>query len=699
MFGLPPEVEQVRAALVRDFANLIDLNGCSGYPFDARDHAFLTRALAAQAARLVSGCSAAEAAEAVIDGVDDFGIDAVACSAESSEIWLVQAKWSDQGTARVHTETVHTLVNGLRQLIELRYERFNSRFQRLASRVDAVLNAPTCRIHLVLAVLGDEGPPARHNLLLADVVAKFGLRDLIDVRVLGIADFHSAARQSPSIAEVALTATLTGGWFASFSPFQAFHGMVSAAELASWFQEHGERLFSRNLRGSLGVTRVNEDMVTGLVTNASEFAYLNNGITVTCDTVRTEYFARRAEGQPARLLLASASVVNGAQTIASAHRALTQAPEAVAEALVPIRVICLDGTPSDLGPRIARAANAHNQVDPQDLAALDPQQDSIRDGFARSLGKSYVYKRGELLPAPEAGCSMAEAALALACTHSDSDLVARLRQDSECLWRRGPEGVYPQLFGASPGPLQIWRSVILMRRVGDALAAMSDDLTVRGRGVADVGRLLITHLVFVRVGADGMDDAAEEWETRLESELRSLPLIMALLIHQVDQRYGKAAFLGPVFRSKDKSRELVDGVLSGLCCGAETPLPTREPRRPRRPSTVSLLVEKQRIMDSTGLAFRTGSPVEQAALQEWLSANPSRFLAFWVNDRHKPLIWAVDGQQYSPGGLVQRIWEEAGWTERPLSVHGTQRWYLPGEGTLSELADRLRVAEADNIAD
>jgi hypothetical protein len=43
-------------------------------------------------------------------------------------------------------------------------------------------------------------------------------------------------------------------------------------------------------------------------------------------------------------------------------------------------------------------------------------------------------------------------------------------------------------------------------------------------------------------------------------------------------------------------------------------------------------------------------------------------MATWINDRATPLLWAVDGKQYSPSGLVRLLWRLAEWKDAPVAV-------------------------------
>ena len=71
----PLQVQQVRQALLRDYAGLIYDDDLRGYDARGREQRFLSRALTAAAVRMVTGCDYETAGRAVIDGERDQGID------------------------------------------------------------------------------------------------------------------------------------------------------------------------------------------------------------------------------------------------------------------------------------------------------------------------------------------------------------------------------------------------------------------------------------------------------------------------------------------------------------------------------------------------------------------------------------------------------------------------------------------------
>src|SRR5690606_29548851 len=108
-------------------------------------------------------------------------------------------------------------------------------------------------------------------------------------------------------------------------------------------------------------------------------------------------------------------------------------------------IICVGGENPELPGRITETRNKQNQVEDRDFVALDEVQSRIREDFAIRLEKTYTYKRGEPDPAPDSGCSVEQAAVALACAHPNPKLVVRAKQNVATLWERGAGGAYELL--------------------------------------------------------------------------------------------------------------------------------------------------------------------------------------------------------------------------------------------------------------
>lgn len=692
--GAVLEARHIRAALGREYQGLIAMGDTVGPDSPAYDVMFASRALAAKAVRMLTGCTPEQAAGAVIDGRDGLGIDAIAVSAASRELWLIQAKWSDPGTARFTANAAHQLVNGLLTLDNLQFDRFNARFQTFADRVHDMLGGENTRVHLVAAVMGQDQVSREVDAVFLNAAEQFG--GALDFRVLTSSDFQAAIQQDLTPAPV-ITATMTDGWFSRDLPHRSYTGSVSALEVARWFEEHGKALFDRNVRPRVGPSLGTGEHIDALLSTPEFFWYLNDSITVLCDSADPDFFARQAVGQPVRLRLSNPRIVSGAQTVATLYQALSVRPADVSEAQVLLRVIAV-GDDERLAAQINSADVTTDSTLVRDSVAADPVQQHIRDDFKQSLGLEYVYRHSGLPPAPAAGCTVVEAATALACAHPDPVLAVRARSSADSLVTPAPSGTYTQLFGRQPTAQQIWRCVLVVRLVREKIRELSPSLTGWAAAIADSGTLLVAHLVFQRLDAGSVEDAETDWDAVLEALPEQAATVLTHLIAQTDALFGKT-FVSSVFSNEHKCAQLVEAVLHALADDARTSpaLSTYQQQpthRPRRASSVRLLIEHGSIPDGTQLLYRPSSR-EEAAIGDWLNADPNRFLATWVNDPRHPLIWAADGRPYSPSGLVMHIWRSASWREAWAAVQGTRQWAVPGGATLDELAKQLRPASED----
>ncbi|SCK52204.1 AIPR protein [Streptomyces sp. ScaeMP-e48] len=698
----PIRIYQIRTALLQQYQGLIYADDLKGYDQQGYEQRFLSRALTAAAVREVTGCDHRTAGTSVIDGEDDQGIDGVAVTEGTQEVWLVQAKWSDEGKGKLDTNAAHKLIAGLRLIEQRSFDRFNDRLEPIAARVNAAMHDARLKVTLVIAVMG-VGTLSKETInVLEDARKNFnGLGPVLEYRVVHAADILRQIREDLAPEPVRVAVRMTN-WLRRTTPLTAYQGTVPASNIAEWYREHESRLYEQNLRQALGTTRVNSGMLSTLVDEPENFWLFNNGVTVLCDQLKEEWPGRRRPDEPVHLHLSGVSVVNGAQTVAAAHRATEASPEAVEDAEVTVKVIVVDKGMLDLAQRITETTNTQNHVEQRDFIALDEVQAMIREDFMLSLQRSYVFKRGEPDPAPDEGCSVVHAAIALACAHRNTELVVRAKRDTDLLWERGSGGAYPRLFGERPGAFQIWRSVLVHRAVGTALNEERKRFQKRAADVSQRGDLLVTHLVFQLLDQDRIDDPEYDWDLALQDVPGLTNRVLSWLIHHIDAEYGQTSFLSGTLTDAGRCKRLAELVLRDAeRAGVIPDLPAvykaakEGKRKPRRPNAVPTLVDHGRITDGTPLHLRLWNKPEIDALTLWLAKDPRRGEATWVNDRTRCIVWAVDGRAYSPTRLVLNLYELAGWEEAPVAVQGPARWALDSGATLSELAGTLLDEQAE----
>ena len=249
--------------------------------------------------------------------------------------------------------------------------------------------------------------------------------------------------------------------------------------------EKGKALFERNLRHYLGSVGVNTAIEETVRRHPDDFFYLNNGITAVTQTLT------QAGGNEAQCAfgLTNVSIVNGAQTAGAIANA-TLAGEISPNAKMLITVIEIGEGGDDIGLRITRARNHQNVVRGVDFAALDPNQERLRQEMALA-GITYHYRpSAEARARREDAFTLEEAALALACLSmpvrtaaevralrlqrqpalNAVDFVVTAKKEVGRLWEQDG-AIYGQIFPATLTGLRVCRLVRIYRFIDQILAA------------------------------------------------------------------------------------------------------------------------------------------------------------------------------------------------------------------------------------
>ena len=141
-------IQQIRNKICDAFATKIDTSDIADKDKE-KDIKITTRCLAAYAVHYTSGCSEQEAADAVVDGGNDNGIDAIYLSNEG-ELFVVQSKYSQDGTGEPSCADVSKFCRGVKDLINEKFDRFNSKIQGKAAIIQQALGAFNTKYVLLL---------------------------------------------------------------------------------------------------------------------------------------------------------------------------------------------------------------------------------------------------------------------------------------------------------------------------------------------------------------------------------------------------------------------------------------------------------------------------------------------------------------------------------------------------------------------
>jgi AIPR protein len=559
-------VRHVADALKAKFEGLIDLSDVSNAPEDQQEAAFKTRALAAQAVQRIARLDPMTASKSVTDGTGDNGIDAVFVTEEDAVV-LVQSKWDSNGTGGIGLGDTRNFIAGLKDLTNEQFDRFNQKLVAHIPDLQAALANPDVTLIMVVATTGTTDFSEDVARAFSDMEDE--LNDplpLVRIEKLGLVDFHNAITADAEGARVDLEVRIEN-WGLVTEPYEAYYGAVSAADVASWYDTHADRLFEQNLRKPLGNTQVNQGLGRTLQEAEQHFWYFNNGITALCASIKKlpRGASSRTSGD---YQLNGVSIVNGAQTVAAIARAAQLADaENPLEAKVWVRFISLEGCPPEFASSVTEATNTQNTVERSDFVALDPEQARLRTELLLSVRKTYSIKRGEEQPPPEHGCTVAEATVALACAESDPSLAVIAKSAVGRLWESTQRAPYKTLFNPTTSAFRLWRSVQTMREVDRQLDTRRASLEGRDRAVAVQGNRIALHLVFRELNTSQIDDPETDWDAQLALVSAKTDEVLDLLIKHVEDEYS-GNYITSLFKNASRCERLVDLAVSDLAGAA-----------------------------------------------------------------------------------------------------------------------------------
>lgn len=443
---------------------------------------FLSRALSAFAAHRLGGASIQDAANSVVDGGGDGGIDGVYFSPAANTLWLVQAKYIHAGLTEPDLGDVTKFSAGVEYLLAGKFDAFgaNPHWTKILPQIEAHLKNASTRVRAVLCYSGLALISEDRKRLFEALTAKVS-KDADDdffqfhsVNLTTLNDWVTGGGESLGVDTVDLEIIRPG---LVAKPHETIYGLVALESLDALHRAHGKRLVAANLRGFKGRTDVNAEIQKTISDEADLFFYLNNGLTAYCDRLELNNLDR-ANADKKRITAKGFAIINGAQTLGSIVKCFDSAKaNEKPTGFAFIKNISLEKCEDDraFADRISRTANFQNHVGLKDFAAAYEFHEQVsRTLTPHSVG--YHYKIDEDTPDnDEENFSMEEALTACACLKNtnDCDFVTRVAANRDSL--RSLEMVFPaeellrsrheRVFPPNLSARSVWRAVQAQRIV------------------------------------------------------------------------------------------------------------------------------------------------------------------------------------------------------------------------------------------
>lgn len=545
-------IGRIADLLTEKYRGFIDMSDYADRPSQERQ-AFLSRAVAAQCLSHLSDQEPAKAAKHVTDGFHDGGIDALFFDQLTDTFYFITSKWSDGGKNAFDADAARAFVEGSRKILSQELNDFNAKFKAKEGEILVGLRSPRHVRHVFAAAHVANAPIDRH------------VKDIIDNHVLELNNAVETAR-SEYFEQASTYSIVTAppkinlvvqlrhfGWVDA--PHKAFYGHVDTADVANWWDDHGDNLCFKNLRHYMRNSTINDRLRQTLKSDPEKFWYFNNGITIICDFVVKQPIGG-AKTDVGIFTCNGISVVNGAQTVGTIGTVLgKKGSRAPANSWIQVRIISLEGAPIGLSEEITRATNFQNSVTNRDFAAMDPLQLQLAREFVLKR-RTYAFKSGEMDPQGDQGCSITEATIALACDKSVS-LTVLAKSGIGKLWDNTATPPYTDLFNQNINADHVWQRVIVMRSVDkaiEALGARSDE--PRSELIATHLNRIILHLVFLDTEVKQFIHPNTDEKKLKEAAEKSASTIFPKVSAYLDQVH-KGEYLAHLAKNFTKCEDLV----------------------------------------------------------------------------------------------------------------------------------------------
>jgi hypothetical protein len=387
----------------------------------------VARALSAFALQVLFSVDAKAAAQLVVDDYEDNGVDAVYYNEDDKTLYFVQAKL--KANEQFKLGEAQSFLSGVKLLIDKQYNQFNQNVNHLAEYIDKALNECD-QIKLLIAYTGDGISIQASNEIRRVIQAEIdeGEEQLqLEYVDFGPQSIEAQLREEQAIKLVNDKVRIHKYRTHKDSRYMVF-GLVNLVDLVNLHNKYGRGFYEKNIRYFIGAGKrgVNSAIKDTLKNEPSHFLHLNNGITMVGGSIKQR--SKSKDNKTSRdFEVLGMSVVNGAQTISSAAQFQEDNPEAdITRAQVMLTLINTGF--GDFHKQVTKARNLQNPVDLSSFAALDDNQERLRQEMAL-YGVEYHYRPQQHVARGVTVIEIETLAKALACLHLDIRYPARLKSE------------------------------------------------------------------------------------------------------------------------------------------------------------------------------------------------------------------------------------------------------------------------------
>lgn len=552
---------RIESKLESMFEGKIDTSDLDGKKTaDEIKKVFLSRSLAAIAIMYETGIDVEMAAKSITDGFQDMGIDAVYCNEKQKQLVLVQSKWRTEGSGGCSQNEVLTFVEGIKRVMSLDFAGVNDKIKQKIPEISLAIKDMDYTLMTIFCHTGSQSMNEYISRPIRKLKEKTNedASEILDFYELKMSEIFTYLASGEGNDVIEIDDVILNNWGFIDNPLKAYYGTISAAAIGDWYMRFGNKLFDKNIRYYKGNTDVNDGITRVLKEKVENFFYYNNGIKLLCKKI-TRKTAYSDSNKTGLFRLEGVSLVNGAQTTGSIGKFFSENREQTDKANVLIQIIEIGEDEDNISTQITKLSNTQNKIENKDFAALDPEQDRLKNEllFSNIL---YLYKTGATVDDPAKQISLDEAIVAQACMQDDVSYSVIAKGNVGALTEDITKAPYKILFNASTNAFRMNNSIQVMRIVERFLQNRETNYEGRNKLALVHGNRLILHLMLhqlkqlpdygvTMIDRSVLEKKVEEW----------CPSIIEKVIDKMNTIYPDA-YPANIFKNVGRCREIVNAI-------------------------------------------------------------------------------------------------------------------------------------------
>lgn len=546
-----------------------------------------SRAIAAFSIYSLASVDEVIAGQSVCDSSKDGGIDAICVNHTEKIVVIVQSKFNQAGNGTWTKDDFVAFKFACEKLQLEEYYRFDEILQSMSSDIDIGLSSQDYRFLFVMAHTGKRGAA---EAILGDMQH---WQDELNSAALAPDSLSQDELpfQVHLVSAEDLTEWLKAGTHVSIDlddveienygqkkePYLSFYGQVSGDQILEWWESHGTRLFSKNIRNLLGDTEVNSS-IKETPSNAPEmFWYYNNGITLLVSEILPHRRNASRDTTRGTFKFSNVSIINGAQTVSTIGQIFKGITEDRSDTLSQIRVSARfikvnDTENAEIATAITKANNHQNRVLGRDFASQHPDQIRLSKELAVE-GYQYQLLRTSIQTGTQEATviDLDEALDGLACLTKSSSILTTLKGKRGRFFESLDGNFYKTIFNPTVSGIKVINSVTHLRVIEKLISEKLEgiDRTSKRKQhliVTHANRVLTSLLLKEVCGIFSATEIVQPKEAELSENLNFL---CEEIEQYIESRYTNA-YPARFFANTEKVDEIISHLTAKLKISSST---------------------------------------------------------------------------------------------------------------------------------